>query len=125
MRILKSKFFDKFARKSQISDEILKKTIEDIENGLIDANLGAGVIKQRIPKQSRGKSKGYRSIIIYKFATLSIFVHGYDKKDQANISSDELLAFKALADDIFTLTQEQLQIAIDNKIFIEVTNNEI
>ncbi|MDY5106139.1 MAG: type II toxin-antitoxin system RelE/ParE family toxin [Actinobacillus minor] len=89
MRIFKSKHFDKFARKERISNDTLRNAINDIENGLIDADLGSGVIKQRLPKQGRGKSKGYRSIIVYKFAEFSLFVYGFDKNDRANITADE------------------------------------
>ncbi|CAM2748277.1 type II toxin-antitoxin system RelE/ParE family toxin [Glaesserella parasuis] len=56
MRIFKSKHFDKFARKERISNDTLRNAINDIENGLIDADLGSGVIKQRLPKSLDGKA---------------------------------------------------------------------
>lgn len=125
MRIFKSKHFDKFARKEHISDLTLQKAIQDIENGLIDADLGSGIIKQRLPKQGRGKSKGYRSIIVYKFATFSLFVYGFDKNDKANITLDEEENFRAVAKTLLAFDEQQIQQAIDGKVFIEVSNESI
>ncbi|KDB46935.1 type II toxin-antitoxin system RelE/ParE family toxin [Glaesserella parasuis] len=125
MRIFKSKHFDKFARKERISDDTLRNAINDIENGLIDADLGSGVIKQRLPKQGRGKSKGYRSIIVYKFAEFSLFVYGFDKNDRTNITADEEENFKAAAKTILAFSPEQIQQALDGKAFIEVSNETI
>lgn len=122
MQILKSKHFDKFVRKEKISDKLLRKTIEDIEKGLIDADLGSGVIKQRLPKSGMGKSKGYRSIIIYKSAEFSLFVYGFDKNERANISRDEEINFKLAAKTILAFNQEQIQQAIDGKAFIKVSD---
>ncbi|QIW15819.1 addiction module toxin RelE [Pasteurellaceae bacterium RH1A] len=122
MRIFKSKHFDKFARKEHISDKTLRKTIHDIENGLIDADLGSGVIKQRLPKHNRGKSKGYRSIIVYKCSQFSLFLYGFDKNDRTNITVEEEVNFKAAANHILSFSEEQIQQAIKSNIFIEVSN---
>lgn len=65
MRILKNKWFERFALKQGITDNALKQAIGLVEQGLIDANLGAGVIKQRIAKHGQGKSSGFRTIILY------------------------------------------------------------
>ncbi len=48
MRILKNIWFERFARKERITDAMLHKVIQAAEQGLIDADLGGGVIKQRI-----------------------------------------------------------------------------
>ncbi|MCI5764756.1 type II toxin-antitoxin system RelE/ParE family toxin [Actinobacillus porcinus] len=120
MRIFKSRYFDKFARKAKISDKTLQNAITEIENGLIDADLGSGVYKQRLPKQGRGKSKGFRSIILYKTAQFSLFVYGFDKKDQQNISAEDEMKFKALANVVLNFSPVQIQSAVDNQEFIEI-----
>ena len=66
MRIFKSKRFARFARKERISDGKLCKAVKDAERGLIDADYGGGVIKQRIARPNEGKSGGYRSIILFR-----------------------------------------------------------
>ena len=45
MRIFKNKAFTRFAKKSGIDDASLCKAIRDAERGLLDADLGGGVIK--------------------------------------------------------------------------------
>ena len=61
MRIFKNKFITKFAEKQGIDDTDLREAVNRAENGLIDADLGGGVIKQRIARKGQGKSGGYRT----------------------------------------------------------------
>ncbi|EDT5580287.1 type II toxin-antitoxin system RelE/ParE family toxin [Salmonella enterica subsp. enterica serovar Kokomlemle] len=68
VRIFKNAWFERFARKQCITDRALHDAIERAEKGLIDADLGGGVIKQRVARQGQGKSGGYRTIVLYKTA---------------------------------------------------------
>ena len=61
VRIFKNKSFARFARKSGIADASLRKAVADAEKGLIDADLGGGVIKQRVARDGAGKSGGFRT----------------------------------------------------------------
>ena len=79
MRLFKSKAFGRFARSQDISDEDLCEAIERAEKGLIDANLGGYVIKQRIARDGEGKSGGFRSIIFFRSGEKAIFVHGFER----------------------------------------------
>lgn len=62
MRIFKNRWIAKFAAKHSISDSDLIEAVRRADNGLIDADLGGGVIKQRIARKGQGKSSGYRSL---------------------------------------------------------------
>lgn len=104
MRIFKNKSFARFARKAGVSDGMLRETIANAERGLIDADLGGGVIKQRIARPGAGKSGGFRTIILFRASTLAFFVHGFAKNERDNIRDDELAAFKMLAVDLLTTT---------------------
>ena len=66
MRIFKNAWFGRFARKEKISPDVLLEAVDRAEKGLVDADLGGGVIKQRIARPGEGKSKGYRSIVLYR-----------------------------------------------------------
>lgn len=57
-RIHKSRWFAKFASREEISDATLVAAIDLANRVLIDANLGGGLIKQRFPREGRGKSGG-------------------------------------------------------------------
>ena len=65
MRIFKSKWFARFARKERITDVQLCEAIRNAEQGVIDADYGGSVIKQRIARPNEGKSGGYRSIVLF------------------------------------------------------------
>lgn len=97
MRIFKTKVFEQFTKQKAISDEELSKAIENAEKGLIDAYLGGNLIKQRIPRLNKGKSSGYRSIILYRNNNHSFFIYGFSKNNQANISLQDLDKLKMLA----------------------------
>ena len=72
MRIFKTKAFDKFAQKNHIDDGELFEAVMRAEQGLIDADLGGNIIKQRIAREGQGRSGGFRSFIgSMKIAILS------------------------------------------------------
>ena len=64
MRIFKNKPFTRFARKADLGDKELEKAIADAARGLVDADLGGGLLKQRIARRGYGKSGGFRTIIL-------------------------------------------------------------
>src|SRR5882762_5008757 len=66
MRIFKNRPFTRFARKAGLDDPTLCAAIANAERGLIDADLGGGVIKQRIARPGKGKSGGFRAMILYR-----------------------------------------------------------
>lgn len=103
---------------------MLKAAIDNAQKGLIDADLGNGVIMQRIPRPNQGKSGGYRSIILYLKDDKAFFVYGFAKSQKDNIKADEKQAFKDMADYVLALSEDQISQLIANKQFFEVTNNE-
>ncbi len=120
MRIFKSKRFAKFARKERISDAKLCKAVEDAERGLIDADYGGGVIKQRIARPNEGKSGGYRSIILFRRGHRSFFVYGFAKSEQANIDDSDERDFKMLADKLLGASDEDLKGLLERGEFVEI-----
>ena len=120
MRIFKNKSFERFVLENDISDKKLYQAIKDADKGLIEADIGGGVIKQRIARDNEGKSGGYRTIIFYRKGDKAFFVHGYAKKDKANIKQHEKKAFKASAKIALDLSDKDLDKLIRNKELIEV-----
>lgn len=124
MRIFKTVPFARFARKAAIGDEQLKKAMEDVERGLVDADLGGGVLKQRIARQGAGKSGGFRAIVFFRNGERAFFVHGFAKSDQGNIRNDELAAFKMLAAQMLAYRDETLSAALRAGALMEIHGDE-
>ena len=120
MRIFLNKSFQRFANKESIDIDSLCLAVQRADAGQVDADLGGGVIKQRIARSNEGKSGGYRSIILYRTETLAFFVYGYAKNERDNITADELKAFKKLAKTVLNFDTEQLEASITAGVFIEV-----
>jgi len=98
MQVLKTKWFARFARQELISDASLRQAIERVERGLIDADLGGGLIKQRVARQGRGRSGGYRVLVAYRAKNRAVLLLGFAKSERENISQDELLFLRELAE---------------------------
>ncbi len=71
----------------------MREAVANVERGLIDADLGGGVVRQRIARAGAGKSGGFRTIILFRAETRAFFVYGFAKSGQDNIWDDELAAF--------------------------------
>ena len=76
MRVYRMKTFRRFQRGRH--DE-LREEIRRAERGLVDAELGGGIIKQRIARRGRGRSAGYRVIIAYRASACAVFLYGVAK----------------------------------------------
>ena len=90
MRIFKEKGFTRFQRKQGISDETLCRAVRDAVAGLIDADLGHGLIKQRVARPGQGKRGSYRTIIAYRVKKRAVFLFGFAKSGKANLDPAEL-----------------------------------
>jgi len=86
--------------------------VEDAERGLIDADYGGGVIKQRIARPNEGKSGGYRSIILFRRGHRSFFVYGFAKSERDNIDGRELDDLKKLARHYLSFSDAQIAAAL-------------
>ena len=120
MKVFKNAWVGRFARKENISAEVLWDAVDRAEKGLVDADLGGGVIKQRIARPGESKSKGYRSIVLYRKGDKAFFVYGFPKSDLGNIRDDEQEQFKKVAKSILALSDEQIHQLVENGQFEEV-----
>jgi hypothetical protein len=124
MRAFKNKHFARFMKDTGITDANLLEAVRQAEVGLIDADLGAGLIKQRIARPNQGKSGGFRTILVFRAADRSVFIYGFAKNDRANIRQDELKALKALASELLGYPVTQLDQAVRQGALVEVKDNE-
>jgi hypothetical protein len=120
MRIFKTKPFARFAEHVGIADAELSDAVGRAEKGLIDADLGGGVIKLRLARKGQGKSGGFRSIVLFRRGEMAFFVYGFAKSDRDNIGRDELKAFRRLADEMLAYDGEALEAAMRNGTIMEM-----
>ncbi len=120
MRVFKTRPFVRFARHEGLEDAALCDAVRRAEQGVVDADLGGGVIKQRIARSGQGRARGYRSIVLFRRGERAFFVHGFAKSGQANIRPDERKAFQALADTLFGLQEVEIVAAMANGTITEV-----
>jgi hypothetical protein len=115
-----TKPFARFARKARIREADLWETARLANAGVIDADLGGGVIKQRVARPGEGKSGGVRSIILFRFKGRAVFAYGFEKKDLGNIKANELEAFRELADVILGYAEAEIQQRVADGALIEI-----
>lgn len=123
MRVFKNKAFVRFADRNRIADDNLCEAVGRALHGLIDADLGGGVIKQRIARKGEGRSGGFRSMVLFRGEERAIFVHGFAKKDLANVDARELKALKQLAKVILGYSEVEMASAVASGILLEVNCN--
>jgi hypothetical protein len=93
------------------------------EGGLVDADLGGGLIKQRIARVGQGKSGGYRSVIAFRRGERAVFLFGFAKNERSNIDDEELQEFKRLALVFLELNARQIAPLIDDNELMEVRDD--
>ena len=120
MRVFKTKWFARYARRAGIKDESLCEAITRAERGLVDADLGGGVIKQRVARTGQGRSGGYRTFIAYRMKDRSVFLYGFAKNERENINDDELATLREIAAGWFNADKESLERAVEIGVLQEV-----
>jgi hypothetical protein len=124
MRIFKTKWMVRFVRRERIADQSLKEAIERAGQGLVDADLGGGLIKQRVARSGQGRSGGYRMIVAYREDSRAVFLYAFAKNERDNIGPDELLTWREIGAQLMAKGEHDIARAIDERELEEVTNAE-
>lgn len=124
MRLFKTKWFARFARKEKIEDAVLCEAIARAEKGLIDADLGGGLIKQRVARLGAGKPGGFRTVIAYRAGQKAFFIYGFAKSNQENFTPVELGAFQEVALTLFRMSDAEIALEIERGKQMEIVWND-
>jgi hypothetical protein len=119
-RVFKTRHFERWMRKIELTDLVLCKAVTEMVSGLIDADLGGGVVKKRVALSGRGKRSGARTLVATNKATRWFFVFGFAKNEKDNISDAERQWLQAMADDMLARTDKQLDRAVDEGALLEI-----
>jgi hypothetical protein len=118
--IYQLKSFARFARGEKIADASLIEAIRRADRGLVDADLGGGLIKQRIARKGQGRSGGYRMMIAYRAQNLSVFLFGFAKSDENNIDDRQLAVLRRIAASWLSADAASIKKAIERGELTEV-----
>ncbi len=119
-RIFKNGWFERFSRKERIGDSALRDAVQRAESGLVDADIGGGVIKQRVARPGKGKSGGYRTLILFRHGDRAIFAFGFAKSAQANISKADLALLRDAATEALEWSGEELDRLVASGTLVEI-----
>ncbi|MGA9865931.1 MAG: type II toxin-antitoxin system RelE/ParE family toxin [Acetobacteraceae bacterium] len=124
MRVFKAKWLARFTRRERITDESLSEAIERAERGLIDADLGGGLIKQRVARRGQGRSGGFRLIVAYRARGRAVFLYGFAKSELDNIDSDQLSELRTIATNWLQASPAKIALALEDGALQEVRYDE-
>lgn len=123
-RVFKTKYFNKWMRKTTLTNHLLCKGVEEMFQGLIEADLGGHILKKRIAIPGKGKSGGVRTLVATKKANRWFFLFGFEKNERANISKTELEALQELSEGLLSLSNAQIDSAIIEGALQEICNEQ-
>jgi hypothetical protein len=124
VRVFKTRWLARYLRRARIADDGLSEAIERAGRGLIDADLGGGLIKQRVAREGRGRSGGYRMLVAYRAGDRAVFLYAFAKNERENIGDDELLAYREIGAAWLRADLRQLTWALEDGRLQEVHNGE-
>ncbi len=124
MRVFKTKWLARFARGEKLEDASLAAAIGEIERGLVDAELGGGLVKKRVARAGAGKRGGYRMVIAYRAEDRAVFLYGFAKSERDNIGPDELATLQDLAAGLLKADAAGLERALRDGTLTEVAYGE-
>ena len=126
MRVFKNKWFHRWARREKISDALLLQAAEEIVKGQVEADLGGGLFKKRLPRAGSGKSGGYRVLVGYKKPNVErlIFLYAFAKNERANISDKDKTVLRLVAESFVSSTEKMLDELINQQSIWEIKDHE-
>lgn len=107
-------------RKTELTDAVLCRAVQEMAAGLIDADLGGSVVKKRVGLAGRGKRGGVRTLVATNKGNRWFFVFGFEKNERANVSDEELEGLQILAADLLARTGSQLDEAVADGALQEI-----
>ena len=119
-RILKRKDVVRWQVGERLPAVALCKAVKEMEDGLLDADLGGFLYKKRVARPGAGKSGGYRTLLSARIGDRYVFLHGFSKSEKANITRDEKRALQFAGKVFLELSGAALSKALLSGVLLEV-----
>lgn len=120
MRVFKTREFSRYARREGINNGQLCEAVRRMETGLVDADLGGGLVKQRLSRAGQGRRGGFRIFMAYLARRRAVFVYGFAKSERGNVRPDELDFWRKVASAFLGMDEAGLGIMLDEGEITEV-----
>jgi hypothetical protein len=120
MRIFATKKFYAWAAGHDLSDDKLRNAVQEIQDGIVDANLGGSLYKKRVATKGRGKSGSVRTLLAYSAGLRTFFLYAFEKGDRANITQKEKTAMQIVGKDFLEMSDTELGKRIKDKSIKEI-----
>jgi len=121
-RVFKTRYFNR--QMKSLDDSALCAAVEEMMQGLIDADLGGYIVKKRVALPGRGKSGGARTIVATKKGKRWFFIFGFAKNDKANITASELERLQSFASDLLSLSDKSLDEVVKEGKLVEICHEQ-
>jgi hypothetical protein len=122
-RVFMTRRFSRWMRKTELTESALCLAVTEMSNGLIDADMGGGVLKKRVAMPGRGKSGSARTLLATNRASRWFFVFGFEKNERANVTGKEVEALQQLATDLLRLSPSQLDEHVGSDALKEICHD--
>jgi hypothetical protein len=120
-RVFKTRHFNRLMK--SLDDRALCDAVEEMMQGLIDADLGGYIVKKRVALPGRGKSGGARTIVATKKGSRWFFIFGFAKNEKANITASELERLQSFASDLLSLSDKSLDEVVKKGKLVEICHD--
>lgn len=120
MRVFVLKQFRNWSQKHSITSNLLLKAVDEIDRGIIDANLGGNLYKKRIATKDRGKSGSVRTLLAYSANHRTVFMYAFEKGERDNVSQKEKSSLKLLGKYYLNLSDSELTSLLKRKVVFEI-----
>lgn len=120
MIVFKRRFFARWQAVENLQDKTLWSVINEMEHGLIDADLGGLLYKKRVARPGYGRRGGYRILLSARLGERYIFMHGFSKSESDNIHHSERTALQYAGKIFLGLNGPDLTTALNKGVLIKL-----
>ncbi|HEY1245776.1 MAG TPA: type II toxin-antitoxin system RelE/ParE family toxin [Hyphomicrobiaceae bacterium] len=124
MRVYATREFSRLSTKFRVDDDRLCDAVARAGRGLIDADLRAGLIKQRIARPGQGRSGGWRALAAFRSSHRCVFLYVFAKNERDNIEDDELAHWHKVAKAYLEMPGDRIEDQIEHDELREVMCDE-
>lgn len=124
MRVLKTRWFARWARRQGLTDAALRSAVDEMRRGLVDAVLGGGLVKKRIARSGGGKSGGYRTLLAADLREHWVYLYGFAKSERENIDEKNMRDLRQLARTYSSMSEAAARRLIAAGVLVEVSDGE-